>query len=156
MSKRVVPQAAAFGVFSSGGRLRGVEKPHVVYSGHPEVRVQEITSNVEGSVTAGLEAAGAREVVRGGDHAAIKVNLGGGIDGVPSSYTDPELVRAVVAAFRKMGARSFVCEADMRGRKADQRLLRNRGYLEKIRAHAISLRKVKLCRGAFSVSSTRT
>ncbi|MHA1847721.1 MAG: DUF362 domain-containing protein, partial [Promethearchaeota archaeon] len=60
---------------------------------------------------------------------AIKVNIGGGIDGVLSSYTDPELVKNLVIYLRDLGAKPFICEADMRGHEINSRLLDNRKYL---------------------------
>lgn len=60
----------------------------------------------------------------------IKINIGGGITGLPGTYTEPEILRDIVLCLKDTGAQVFVCEGDMRGFKMTEDLLRKRGILQ--------------------------
>ncbi len=139
---RETPQ---YRLFKQGNRYFGEEKPHQVYTGDPRVHVETIGPDAMKSVRAGFDAIGGADLFQPGDYAAIKVNLGGGIHGVLSSYTDPELVLGLELRLREIGVKPFICEADMRGHQMHQELLRHRKYLSLITDHHIPF--VNLSRG---------
>lgn len=120
-------------VVREGATWVGREKPHRVLSQRPRVFVQAIQGDARLAAREALEKIGADSLIGRGDKVAIKVNLGGGITGIPSSFTEPAIVAGVVDALRDLGARPFICEADMRTLTIDQRMLRRRGYDDLVR-----------------------
>lgn len=135
-----------FTVYNENGRLLGEEKTHEVYTGHSDLFIQEITPDISGSIKSGFDALAGDSVFKEGDLVAIKVNLGGGIHGVLSSYTDPDLVCPLVEKLRAIGVKPFICEADMRGHEMTQVMLRERGYLSLCRdmkVPFVNLSKIK-------------
>ncbi|MBD3350620.1 MAG: DUF362 domain-containing protein [Candidatus Lokiarchaeota archaeon] len=128
--KKIILDNDRFQVYRQDGKLLGFEKKHVVYTGQEEVFIQEIKPDIIQSMKNGFNRINAETVFEKGDYAAIKINLGGGIHGVLSSYTDPDLVKELVIKLREIGVVPFICEADMRGHEINQELLRARGYLD--------------------------
>lgn len=120
-------------VVDGRGRARGVEKPCRVYSGDDRVFVQELRGDIDACMTRGMDAAGAGNIFSRGDRVAVKVNIGGGIDGVLPTYTDPDLLRGVMLDLLRRGCEPFVCEANMRGHEITSRLLAARGYVPMLR-----------------------
>lgn len=118
-----------FSVYKENGKYFGEEKPHKIYTGKNEIFIQEIEKEISQSIKSGFDSINAEEIFQEGDLAAIKVNLGGGIHGVLSSYTDPDLVRPIIEKLREIGVKPFICEADMRGHEMTQEMLRERDYL---------------------------
>ncbi|MHA1569862.1 MAG: DUF362 domain-containing protein [Alphaproteobacteria bacterium] len=124
----IVYETECYLVERQGERLVGREKPHRVLAPDAKVFVQAIEGDVRTAVRASLDAIGVEKIIHPGDRVAVKVNIGGGITGVPSSYTEPEIVAGVLESFQALGAQPFVCEADMRVLTMDERMLRRRGY----------------------------
>ncbi|MHA1369382.1 MAG: DUF362 domain-containing protein [Promethearchaeota archaeon] len=119
------------------GRLFGEEKPSPIYTGIPDIFIQKIGPSPIEDIKQGLEKISAREVIKPGDLVAIKVNIGGGINGVLPTYTDPELVHALACCIRDLGAKPFVCEADMRGHQITPQLLEKREYTRYLNRYKI-------------------
>jgi len=90
--------------------------------------IQKLTADVAGSTQAILRDFGLSGIVHSGDQVYIKVNLGGGIPGVPASYTDPLVVEGVIRAVQEAGGIPHVCEANMRTYTMNEDVLRKRGY----------------------------
>jgi len=112
------------------GRLVGWEVPRKTeLSSEAKVFIAAIEGDARAAAHHAMEAIGFREMFGAGDQVAVKVNLGGGITGVPSSFTEPELVAGVLETLLEIGAKPFVCEADMRSFNIDEKMLRRRGYL---------------------------
>jgi uncharacterized protein (DUF362 family) len=96
----------------------------------PDARVfiGRLDSDVVGSTRDILGDFGISDIIHAGDQVYIKVNLGGGIPGVPASYTDPLVVEGVIREVQALGGTPHVCEADMRTYTMDEEVLRKRGY----------------------------
>ena len=90
------------------------------------VFVSRMGDDIPLSIGEALERIGAGDIVNRGDLVAIKLNLGGGIAGVPSSFSDPLVVEGVIDKLRQAGAVPFLCEANMRTLTMDQGLLARR------------------------------
>lgn len=125
-------------VCEEDGRLVGYEKKHRVLKDDDTVLVYELKEDdITKSILDAMHLIGAEEVIAPGDKVAIKVNIGGGIDGVPSSYTEPLIVEGIAKAVRSLGAEPFVCEADMRTISMTEKKLRKRGYYEILQRNKI-------------------
>lgn len=125
----IVYKTDRYVVTRKAGKLTGREISQPVLSPQARVFVQTIEGQADEAVKVAMEKIGYREIFGPGDRVAIKINLGGGITGIPSSYTEPEIVRGIVESLRQIGARPFVCEANMRTLTIDRGMLRRRGYL---------------------------
>ena len=79
-------------------------------------------------VAEALRKVGLDEIVLEGTPVGIKVNIGGGVTGVPSSFSDIMVVEGVIDAVREAGGVPFVCEANMRSMTMHHRLLAHRGF----------------------------
>ncbi len=99
--------------------LRRFEGESVVYCG-------KIGGDPAAEILRALRAIEAEKVVSG-FRVAIKINLGGGINDVPSSYTDPLILKATIDAVRAIGGEPFVCEANMRTLEINKKMLIRRG-----------------------------
>ncbi len=99
--------------------LKRLEGESLVYCG-------KLGDDPSSEILRALNAIEAGETVSG-HRVAIKINLGGGINQVLSSYTDPLVLSAVIDAVRKLGGEPFVCEANMRTLDIDRRMLIRRG-----------------------------
>lgn len=77
-------------------------------------------------VTSAIQRIGGPGIIKVGMPVAIKVNLGGGVARVPSSFSDPLVVEGAIDAVRAFGGRPFVCEADMRSVTMTQGVLARR------------------------------
>ncbi|MFX0102747.1 MAG: DUF362 domain-containing protein [Candidatus Hodarchaeota archaeon] len=117
-----------FQVYKENGRWLGFEKPHEVYTHKEDIFIQEIEKDSVKSMSNGFDKINAKNIFKKGDLVAIKVNLGGGIHHVLSSYTDPDLVRTAVIKLRELGTKPFVCEANMRGHRITPQILQVRDY----------------------------
>lgn len=117
-------------VVEENGRLLGHEKPAETLTADRQVLAQPIGVSSVDAVLDALNKIGAASIIQPGSAVAIKINLGGGINHVPTTYSDPAICEAIIQAVKRMGAHPFVCESDMRAHKMDARLLRVRGYLD--------------------------
>lgn len=106
-----------------------VEKRREMLDPDARVFIGRMGADVPGSVGEALDMIGAGSIVEAGSPVAIKVNLGGGITGVPCSYSDLLVVEGIIDRVRALGGRPFVCEANMRSLTMDRRLLAHRGLL---------------------------
>lgn len=117
-------------VVEEDGALFGHEKPQEALTGERLVLVQRFGEDLSRSFSESFEKIGAGAVIQAGDAVAIKINLGGGIHHVPTTYSHPAICEGIIQAVKALGGRPFVCEADMRARRMDRELLRVRGYWE--------------------------
>lgn len=127
--EKVYIDGANFTIYEKNGKLYGEEKD--VPLPKPEksfVHIEKVGDSLLKAMNRGLEKIKIEEIIKPADRVAIKVNLGGGITGVPSSMTDIEVVKGVVDKVREIGADCFVCEANMRTLLMTPRLLKKRGY----------------------------
>lgn len=99
--------------------LKRFEGESLVYCG-------KIGDDPASDISHALRAINAEKVLSG-FRVAIKINLGGGINNVPSSYTDPLILGAAIDAVRDIGGEPFVCEANMRTLDIDRKMLVRRG-----------------------------
>jgi len=112
------------------GKLVGYEKEHQVLKSNNEVLIQDLSDDFYKSVLDGLNKIKADHIINPGDYVAIKINLGGGIHHVPSTYSDPKICEAIIRAVKELGGIPFVCEANMRAHKMDDKMLKIRGYYD--------------------------
>lgn len=108
------------------GRVLAREKRRDMLDPRSRVFSCEMGDSIPSDVARAIEMVAPRTTVGEGQLVAVKVNLGGGIAGVPSSFSDPLVIEGVIDAVRALGARPFVCEANMRTLTMDQGLLARR------------------------------
>jgi uncharacterized protein (DUF362 family) len=108
------------------GRAVAVERRREMIDTASRVFVSRMGDDIPGTVGDALDRIGVSDIFEPGSPVAIKLNLGGGIAGVPSSFSDPLVVEGVIDKARELGAVPFVCEADMRTLTMDQGLLARR------------------------------
>jgi len=111
------------------GRRLGYEKPAKVLGDDNRVYVGALGEDIARDTGTALERIGAEKILRPFKRAGIKVNLGGGIQTCPSTFTDPLVARGIIDYCRNLGLEAFVCEADMRGFVIDDALLKRRGEM---------------------------
>ncbi|MGV9171664.1 MAG: DUF362 domain-containing protein [Promethearchaeia archaeon] len=123
---------AKYTIHEETGKLIGQEKSHQILKDDETVLVQRIYKgeNLYKSVSEAFDKIDAQKVIQKGDMVAIKINLGGGIHGVPTTYSDPKICEAIIKKVKLLGGRPFVCEADMRAHIMNEKMLKNRGYYE--------------------------
>jgi len=109
------------------GRLVAIEKRREMADPDAKVFVARMCENIPGDVGIALDNIGAGEIITPGALVAIKVNLCGGVEGVPSSFSDMLVVEGVIDKALELGARPFVCEANMRSFTVNRHLLAARG-----------------------------
>ena len=112
------------------GKLIGHEKEHDILKKDDVVLIQPIKrgKELENAVHKAFDIIKVDEIINKGDLVAIKINLGGGIDYIPTTYSDPEICQAIIRVVRKFGGKPFVCEANMRARIINEKLLKIRRY----------------------------
>ena len=117
-------------IFQEKGTLKGIEKSYKVLKDEEIVLVQEIKKEKElrGSIFNAFEKINAGDTIHQGDKVAIKINLGGGIHHIPTTYSDPTICEEIIKKVKDLGATPFVCEADMRAHTMNKKMLRVRGY----------------------------
>ncbi len=116
-------------VYETGSGKIGYEKPARVLKDDERVLLADVEGEVASLTEEALEKIGAGEIWRKFRKVGIKVNLCGGLEGCPSTFTDPLVVEGIINHVRSYGAEPFVCEGDMRGFVADERLVGRRGEL---------------------------
>jgi uncharacterized protein (DUF362 family) len=128
-----------------GKKLKGWEKKHRVLKDNKLVLVKRMEDPKESTCTAMEKIA--KGIFSSGEKVAIKINIGGGIDGVPSSYTDPKIVEGVIDFLVEVGADPFVCEADMRTIRMTPEKLEKRGnYWSLLEKKGIPFINLSTCR----------
>jgi uncharacterized protein (DUF362 family) len=119
-------ESEAFTMEGTGPGAVAVERRRSLLRSDARVCIRPFSDSIPTDVAEAVFAAGASRVVGTGRPVAIKLNLGGGIAGVPSSFTDPLVVEGVIDAVRELGGRPFLCEANMRTLTMHQGLLARR------------------------------
>jgi uncharacterized protein (DUF362 family) len=109
-------------------RLYGQEKEHEILKNDRVVLVSRFGESINQSISDAFDRIGAENIINKGDLIAIKINLGGGIDYVPTTYSDPSICEVIIKKVKEMGGKPFVCEANMRARIINEKLLKIRGY----------------------------
>lgn len=109
------------------GEKAVVEKRRQMTNPDARVHIGRMGENIPSDVGYSLQSVGAAGLMVDGNPVAIKINLGGGIYGVPSSYSDLLVVEGIVDKVRELGGRPFICEANMRTLTMDQKMLARRG-----------------------------
>lgn len=125
-----------YNVKLKNGKLFGQEKPHNPLKEDKLVLIQKLDKNtIKQSVNLAFDKIGADNIIKKGDNVAIKINLGGGIDYVPTTYSDPQICEAIINSVRNLEGKPFVCEANMRARIINKKLLKIRGYWEMLKTN---------------------
>ncbi|MBD3228054.1 MAG: DUF362 domain-containing protein, partial [Candidatus Lokiarchaeota archaeon] len=114
-------------------KLVGYEKEHEVLKNNRIVLIQNLEKDFNASVSEGLDRIKVRNIIDRNEIVAIKINLGGGIHHIPSTYSDPLICEAIINKIKDLGANPLVCEANMRSHKMDHRMLKIRGYSKILR-----------------------
>lgn len=120
------PEAGGYTIETRDGRQVALERRRDMLDPEARVYVGRMGDSVPASVAGALERLDAGRFIDAGRLVAIKVNIGGGVAGVPSSFTDPLVVEGVIDAVRELGGRPFVCEANMRSMTMTQGMLARR------------------------------
>lgn len=108
------------------GKTSGREKPHRVLKEDKRIACGISDGTWRPVLQRCLDELHAFKDLEGADEVAIKINLGGGILGCPATYTDPDLLEALVEILFEKGLSCFLCEADMRGQVIGERTLKRR------------------------------
>ena len=126
-------------VEEQNGKWTGQEKEHNVIKKDELVLIQKLGEgkDLDKSVSYAFDKINAETVIKKGDLVAIKINLGGGIHGVITTYSDPIICEAIIKKVKKMGGIPFVCEADMRAHIMHDKMLKVRGYYTMLKKHNI-------------------
>ena len=140
----IVYDCERYVVEEENGRLVGHEKRHPVLKDDNTVLVQRFGDDLEQSFLEAFERTGTEAIIGGSSQVAIKINLGGGIHYVPTTYSDPIIAEAIIKAVKKMGGKPFVCEADMRAHVMHEKMLRIRGYWDVLRRQEVESSNISL------------
>jgi len=126
-------------VEENNGKWTGQEKEHEVVKKDELVLIQKLGKgkNLDKSVSDAFDKINAETVIKKGDLVAIKINLGGGIHGVITTYSDPIICEAIIKKVKKIGGIPFVCEADMRAHIMHDKMLKVRGYYNMLKKHNV-------------------
>ncbi len=135
-----------FIVKQKNGKLYGQEKEHEILKKDKTVLVQKLGKgeNLERSVSEAFNKIKAEEIINEGDLVAIKLNLGGGINHMPTTYSDPIICEVIIKTIKKFGGKPFACEANMRALTINDNVLKKRGYwgiLRKNKCRFVNLTK---------------
>jgi uncharacterized protein (DUF362 family) len=122
-------ETEGYGLERRGSDLCAVEKRREMLDPGARVYIGRMGERPVEDIGEALLGAGAEKIIVPGDPVAIKINLGGGVEGVPCSYTDLLVVEGIIDKVLELGGRPFVCEANMRSMTMDRRMLARRGLL---------------------------
>ncbi len=125
-SMELPPEAPGYKSGEVAGESVAFEKRRDMLDEEALVSICEMGERIPGDVCRAMDLIGASEIIRPRQLVAVKVNLGGGVAGVPSSFSDPLVVEGVIDKVRDLGGRPFVCEANMRSMTMNQGLLARR------------------------------
>jgi uncharacterized protein (DUF362 family) len=110
-----------------GGKRVLVEKRRDMLDPEARVFIGRMSEKIPADVGDAIVKVGAEKIISEGTLVAIKINLGGGVNGVPTTYTDLLVVEGLIDRVRELGGRPFVCEANMRSMTMNRRMLTRRG-----------------------------
>ena len=110
-----------------GGENVLVEKRRDMLDPKARVFVGRMSEKIPADVGDAIVKVGARKIIGEGTLVAIKINLGGGVNNVPTSYTDLLVAEGLIDKVRELGGRPFVCEANMRSMTMNRKMLTRRG-----------------------------
>ncbi|MBK5093136.1 MAG: DUF362 domain-containing protein [Actinobacteria bacterium] len=110
-----------------GGESVLVEKRRDMLDPKARVFIGRMSEKIPADVGDAIVKVGARKIISEGTLVAIKINLGGGVNNVPTSYTDLLVAEGLIDKVRELGGRPFVCEANMRSMTMNRRMLTRRG-----------------------------
>ncbi|MFX0180728.1 MAG: DUF362 domain-containing protein [Candidatus Hodarchaeota archaeon] len=124
-----------FIITQKNGKLYGREKDHEVLKKNKIVLVQKLgkREDLKRSVSEAFSKIKAEDIINEGDLVAIKLNLGGGINYMPTTYSDPIICEAIIKTIKNFGGKPFVCEANMRALTINDNILKKRGYWDTLR-----------------------
>ena len=141
--REVLYENRRYRVFKDGnGQGRGEEKPHRALKDDKRLSCAVSQGDWKAAVWKCLEELDAFQDLDQAGRVAVKINLGGGILGCPATYTDVDLLEALVEILQERGLSCFLCEADMRGQFIGPRTLERRGIpplLEKTGVRFVNL-----------------
>lgn len=122
-------------IIEENGKLKGKEKEHEALKKDELVLFQKIHNDesLEKSISEAFDKIDAETTIKEGDLVAIKINLGGGIHGILTTYSDPVICEAIIKKVKFLGGKPFVCEADMRAHIMHEQMLRIRGYWDMLK-----------------------
>jgi uncharacterized protein (DUF362 family) len=128
-----------FIIEEKSGKLFGKEKKHEVVKDDNIVLIQKLGKGIEleKSMSDAFDRIKAETIIKKGDLVAIKINLGGGIHGILTTYSDPIICEAIIKKVKLLGGRPFVCEADMRAHIMHDKMLKVRGYYDMLKKHNV-------------------
>lgn len=126
--RKVYFETPFYVVYKEDGKLIGFEKEANVKKDDAFIYVHKLEENIVEETQQALFKIGIENIIERNSSVAIKVNLGGGISGILSSFTDPLIVKGIIRALKNIGAKPFVCEANMRSLTMNEKLLKKRGY----------------------------
>lgn len=110
------------------GRQVVIERRREMTDPEARVFIGRMGEDIPADIGGALDRVGLGEIVEDGTLVAIKVNIGGGVTGVPSSFSDLLVVEGIIDRVRELGGRPFICEANMRTFTMDRSMLVHRGF----------------------------
>ena len=118
----------AYRLEERGGSQVVIERRREMTDPEARVFIGRMGEDIPADTGDALDRIGLGEIVGDGTLVAIKVNIGGGLTGVPSSFSDLLVVEGIIDAVRELGGRPFICEANMRTLTMDRSMLVHRGF----------------------------
>ncbi len=110
------------------GRQVVIERRREMTDPEARVFIGRMGEEIPADTGDALDRVGLGEIVEEETLVAIKVNIGGGVTGVPSSFSDLLVVEGIIDRVRELGGRPFICEANMRTFTMDRSMLTHRGF----------------------------
>ena len=126
-SMELPAETAGYRLEEKAGAVVALEKRRNLTEPGARLYVGELGEDIPGDIGMALRKIDAGRIIAPGAPVAIKINLGGGVRWVPSSYSDLLVVEGVIDEVRRQGGRPFICEANMRTLTMDLPMLVHRG-----------------------------
>ncbi len=132
-------ESPRYQIFEEHGKLTGKEKEHDVLKKDDIVLVQKLKKGKEldKCVSDAFDKIKVETIIKAGDSVAIKINLGGGIHHILTTYSDPVICESIIKKIKSMGAVPFVCEANMRAHIMHDKMLKIRGYWDVLKRNDV-------------------